>query len=90
MVLESGINPSSVGDHGCSRGILQVNECVNKSVRNDDDQIDLWLKNFSEEYRKTGSWQSAVVDWNYPAIDENWSKTAYWKKYEKVLKQVEI
>jgi|APSaa5957512576_1039674.scaffolds.fasta_scaffold21048_3 hypothetical protein len=88
MILESGISPSSIGDSGCSYGILQVNECVNKSERDTDKQIDLWLNNFSQEYAKHGIWQRAVVDWNSPKNAPYWYQMRYWYDYSKVLKKI--
>ena len=88
MVLESGINPSSVGDSGCSLGVLQLNRCVHKKTLSTSEQIDLWLANFSKYYEKTGSWEAAVIAWNAPAHIGKWWQTRYWKHYSKTLNSI--
>jgi hypothetical protein len=90
-ILESGINPSAVGDSGCSHGILQVNFCVHNKKPSTDEQIDLWIRNFSEEYKKSGKWELGVVDWNWPAAaHKGIHKTQYFYKYFKILNQISV
>ena len=89
MVRESGITPDAIGDNGCAKGVLQWNECAKKSPAPDTEgQITAWLDNFIESYEKSGSWEDAVVDWNYPSIDENWNQTKYWRDYKETLDSI--
>jgi hypothetical protein len=83
-ITESGLNEVSIGDGGCSLGLLQLNYCVHGKKLTTDQQIDAWIDNFKKYTDLGWSWQAAVVSWNCPACGKNWEQTKYWKKYSKI------
>lgn len=88
-IVETGLTPASIGDHGCSVGVYQWNTCARGD--SPDDTIDAWMDEIAHNKERFGGDEMrAIVRWNFPrAAEEGFYKnTKYHEKLRKVLNEI--
>lgn len=71
------------GDHGCSVGLIQWNECARGKIPRTDwqGQIEIFVDEIWSKYQSTQNFDQAQVAWNQPSVIRSGKyKTDYYYK----------